>query len=383
VREAAARSRLLRENRDLVLRLSDSNRLFQGLLEVGSSLAGEPHVDRVLERLVASTRELCGAAAARAVVFGHVRGGGFVIEHAAGDGSEEIRGARLRPGEGIAGLAAETGEMVSVRSARDHARFSPRSDELRPDGAGFLCAPLRHGAVAGAVMAAGARAGAFEEQAREALSLLSRHASVSIENALHHERSVNFFTHTCNLLVSVLDRLDNFEPGHSHAVAALAGMVTRRMGMSDADRRTVHFAALLHDIGKLGLDPALLKGEGALTAQDAERIRQHPALGVQLLRPIALWEDVLSVIHAHHERWDGKGYPAGLAGEDIPLGARVVAVVESFDAMTRGKPYGRARTPEEGLVELESCAGTQFDPRIVRLFVAEYRRLGDPRQEAT
>jgi len=107
-------------------------------------------------------------------------------------------------------------------------------------------------------------------------------------------------------------------------------------------------------------------------------MREHPALGLKILRPITLWEDILPIIHAHHERWDGKGYPTGLGGEDIPLGARIVSVVESFDAMTRRKPYGRPRTPEEGLAELEACAGTQFDPRIVRLFVAEYRRHGDP-----
>ena len=96
-----------------------------------------------------------------------------------------------------------------------------------------------------------------------------------------------------------------------------------------------------------------------------------------MLRPITLWEDILPIIHGHHERWDGRGYPAGLAGEDIPLGARVVAVADVFDAMTRKTPYGPSRTPGEALAELEAFAGTQFDPRVVRLFVAEYRRRGE------
>ena len=378
VQEATEKWRLARENRALVRRLTDSNRLLGALLEVGASLAEEAHVDRVLERLVSSSRDLCGAAAARAILFEGVHGGGFVIEFAAGDGSEAIRGARVQAEEGIAGLVAGTGETLRAESARDHPRYSPRSDDLGADRPGFLCAPLRHGSVVGAVMVAGARDGRFGDDAFEALSLIARQASVSIENALHHERSVNFFTHASNLLVSILDRLDSFAPGHSHAVAALASMVTRRMGMSEAERRTVHFAALLHDIGKLGLEPALLRGEGSFTPQRAVEMREHPALGLKILRPITLWEDILPIIHAHHERWDGKGYPTGLGGEDIPLGARIVSVVESFDAMTRRKPYGRPRTPEEGLAELEACAGTQFDPRIVRLFVAEYRRHGDP-----
>jgi hypothetical protein len=98
---------------------------------------------------------------------------------------------------------------------------------------------------------------------------------------------------------------------------------------------------------------------------------------VEMLRPITLWRDILPIIHGHHERWDGNGYPAGLAGEDIPLGARVVAVAEVFDAMTRDTPYGPKRTPAEAIAELEAFAGSQFDPRVVRLFVAEYRQRSE------
>jgi len=102
-------------------------------------------------------------------------------------------------------------------------------------------------------------------------------------------------------------------------------------------------------------------------------MQEHPALGVQLLKPITLWQDILPMIHSHHEHWDGGGYPTGHKGEGIPLGARVIAVAESFDAMTRETPHAKHRTPDEGLAELERGAGSQFDPRIVRLFVAEYR----------
>ena len=150
-------------------------------------------------------------------------------------------------------------------------------------------------------------------------------------------------------------------------------MVTRRLGMTEAERRSVHFAALLHDIGKVLLDPAVLRATGPVSAESRRAIQEHPALGMQILKAITAWEDILPMIHSHHERWDGKGYPLAQAGEEIPLGARVIAVAESFDAMTGASPHGKHRTPDEGLAELEACAGTQFDPRIVRLFVAEYR----------
>jgi putative nucleotidyltransferase with HDIG domain len=376
VGEASERSRLTSENRGLVERLTESNRLLQGLVEVGSLLSGEVHVDRVLDGLVASARELCRAAMARVILFKR-HGDCLVIEFAAGEGSDAIRGARLQPGEGIAAQVAETGEALRVERADRDARYSPRCDELPPEADGMLCAPLRHGDVLGAVMVAGRDMGK-DPSALEALSLLARQAAVSIDNALHHEHSVNFFTHTCNLLASILDRLDIFEPGHSQAVAALAGMVARALGMSDGERRSIHFAALLHDIGKLGLESDVLKGEGALSPQHRARLQEHPRLGVEILRPITLWEDVLPIVQAHHERWDGKGYPTGLAGEDVPLGARIVSVVDAFDAMTRGKAHGRTVSAEQALAELEACAGTQFDPGIVRTFVAEYRQHVDP-----
>jgi HD-GYP domain-containing protein (c-di-GMP phosphodiesterase class II) len=107
-------------------------------------------------------------------------------------------------------------------------------------------------------------------------------------------------------------------------------------------------------------------------------MERHAADGLDMLRSIAAWEGVLPVVHAHHERWDGKGYPRGLAGEEIPLGARIVSVADAFDAMTRDTPHGRRKTEAEGLRELEACAGTQFDPRVVRLFVAEFGTHGHP-----
>jgi HD-GYP domain-containing protein (c-di-GMP phosphodiesterase class II) len=101
-------------------------------------------------------------------------------------------------------------------------------------------------------------------------------------------------------------------------------------------------------------------------------MREHASLGVELLKPITLWADMLPLIQTHHERFDGSGYPSGLAGDDIPLGARVIAVADAFDAMTRGYPGRPPRTPEQAIAELQAGAGSQFDPRIVRLFAAEY-----------
>ena len=340
---------------------------------MSARLAAEPHQDRVLDTLVRAARELLRSEASRALLFSRTHGEGWVIESGAGDDVEAIKGARLRSGEGLSLGAAETGQPVATTRPRSDPRYSPRCDQMRTRRPGFLAAPMRLGSVSGALVVAGRETGEYTLEDQQLLFALARQGAAALENAAAQERSVNFFTHTSDILVSCLDKMDIFYPGHSRGTAALADMVTRRLGMTEAERRSVHFAALLHDIGKVLLDPAVLRATGPVSAESRRAIQEHPALGMQILKAITAWEDILPMIHSHHERWDGKGYPLAQAGEEIPLGARVIAVAESFDAMTGASPHGKHRTPDEGLAELEACAGTQFDPRIVRLFVAEYR----------
>jgi putative nucleotidyltransferase with HDIG domain len=375
VTEAGERSRLTRENRELLTQLQESNRLLKALHDVAAGIAGEPHVDRVLDKLMIAARILCHAAAGRVLLFGRTAGGDLVVTSGAGAGADALKGARLHPDEGITTLVALDNESVVVPRPREHPRYSLRFDALPPERPGLVCAPLRHGSVFGAVCVAGPEEGEFTVEDRDLLTILARQAAVGIENALHNERSINFFTHISDIFVSLLEHMDIFYPGHSRAVAALADMLTRGLGMSDDERRHVHFAALLHDIGKVLVDPAVLKAE-RITDEGRRAMQDHAALGTEILKPISLWADLLPLIHAHHERWDGKGYPRGLAGEDIPLGARVIAIADSFDAMTRNTPHGKHRSPDEGLAEVQAFSGTQFDPRLVSLFVDEYRQRG-------
>ena len=342
-------------------------------MDVSARLAAEPHQDRVLETLVRAAGELMRSEASRALIFARTHGEGWVIEAGAGEGVEAVRGARLQASEGLARAAAESGQPVVAAIAKQDPRYSPRCDDMRTRLPGYLAAPMRLGAVTGALVVAGREDGEYPPQDQQLLFALARQGAAALQNALAQEQSVNFFTHVSDILISCLETMDVFYPGHSRGTAALADMVTRRLGLSDAERRSVHYAALLHDIGKVMVDPVVLRSTGPIDEAGRRAMREHPALGMQILKPITLWEDILPMIHSHHERWDGDGYPLGQKGEEIPLGARVIAVAESFDAMTRVTPHGKNRSPDEGLTELEACAGTQFDPRIVRFFVAEYR----------
>jgi putative nucleotidyltransferase with HDIG domain len=377
VTEAGERSRLVRENRELLTQLQESNRLLKALHDVAAGIAGEAHVDRVLDKLMIAARILCHAAAGRVILFARTPGDDLMVTTAAGAGADALKGARLHPDESIAALVALDNQPLVVPRPREHPRFSNRFDEMPPERPGLVCAPLRHGSVLGAVCVAGPEEGEFTAEDRDLLAILARQAAVGIENALHHERSINFFTHTSDMLVSILDGMDTFYQGHSRAVAALADLVTRRLGLGDAERRNIHFGALLHDIGKIRVDQNILKARRFDSEEQRREMRQHPTYGLQMLQPIAMWEEVLPIVHGHHERWDGQGYPRGLSGEGIALGARIVAVGEVFDVITRQTPHGPRRTTEEALAELERCAGTQFDPEIVSVFVAEYRARKD------
>ena len=155
---------------------------------------------------------------------------------------------------------------------------------------------------------------------------------------------------------------------HSRRVQSFVRHFTQQLSLSTAEAGVIEVAALLHDLGKIIIDDAILQKTSSLTQKELEQIQQHPAYGAMLLRQIGAPKNVIHLVYHHHERWDGTGYPTGLSGETIPLGARIIAIVDAFEAMTTVRPYSARRTEEQALAELHRCAGTQFDPVLTNLF---------------
>lgn len=171
-------------------------------------------------------------------------------------------------------------------------------------------------------------------------------------------------------LAAALDARDPYTAGHSERVSALSVLIGRQMQLGDHDLDVLRLGALLHDIGKIGLSDEVLRKPGALTPDEFDQIKRHPALGARILRQVPFLAPHLPIVELHHERPDGRGYPFGLRGDDIPPAARIVHVADAFDAMTSARAYRPARGHAEAMVELQRYAGTQFDPASVNALLA-------------
>jgi putative nucleotidyltransferase with HDIG domain len=338
--------------------------------QIAAALQDVSGLPQLLESVVSAAQGLAGAETGRLLLLEPVPGGGRVVEVCAGDGAENLQGVHLAAGEGLALRVAEQGEPLVTGNPVEEDGYSARVDLLKTTRRGFLAVPLLSGTLRGALLVGG-KEGGFGSRDQADVARLARVAAIALESALARERFLDSFTHTAELLVSFLEKADPLYPMHARSVAATADMITAGLGRSADEQLHVHFAALLHDIGKVGLDPALLRTPSELTQEQRQQIQQHVTLGVQLVTPLSPWKELPRIVEAHHERWDGFGYPHGLKGEAIPFGARVLAVADAFDAITT---RDSDRTAEAALIELQAGAGSQFDPAIVRALESEHRR---------
>jgi len=169
-------------------------------------------------------------------------------------------------------------------------------------------------------------------------------------------------------LARAVDARDSYTGDHSERIAARAVATARALGCTDDETQTIHWAALLHDIGKLSVPDQILKKPSPLTAAEWDVMREHPTIGEQILRPIERMHGVAAIIRHHHERWDGTGYPDRLQGDEIPLGARILAVADAYSAIIDTRAYDAGRPKNEAIAEIRQCASTQFDPAVADVF---------------
>lgn len=217
----------------------------------------------------------------------------------------------------------------------------------------------------------------FTEGQRKLMSIVASRAAAAIENARLYEDLQATFQQTIQSLANTIDKMDRYTAGHSQRVALYAQRLARWHGLDEGEVEVVRQAALMHDIGKVGCVMNLNK-PGKLTSEEYETFQRHPDYGKEILDPIAFLGPVIPGVHLHHERWDGRGYPLGLAGSKIPLIARIISVADTYDAMTSDRAYRKALPHEVAMGEIERCSGSQFDPDVSHLFCAH---MDDFREE--
>ena len=204
------------------------------------------------------------------------------------------------------------------------------------------------------------------------LAIFARERAARIDQAIELSKA---YRGTALLLGEVISDDDAYTGEHSYGVIALALQIADEMGLGEDERRLVEFGALLHDVGKIGVPKEIINKAGPLDDEEWAIMRQHTVYGQAMLDKVGgSMTDVGVIVRASHERWDGNGYPDGTAAEDIPLAARIVAVADTFSAITTTRSYRRAQSPEEATEELRRCAGTQFDPKVVDAMLAVLSR---------
>jgi HD-GYP domain-containing protein (c-di-GMP phosphodiesterase class II) len=197
-------------------------------------------------------------------------------------------------------------------------------------------------------------------------------ASLALGNARRFADMEKAFMETVEVLANALEAKDSYTHGHARQVAQMAVSVGAEMGLDEEQQHLLELAGVFHDIGKIGVSEAIINKPGALDDDEWEEIRKHPDVGDQIMAPVEFLRPIRPLIRASHERWDGAGYPEGLAGEDIPLGARIVAVCDAWHAMTSDRAYRLALPTDEALRRMREASGTQFDPAVVEAFLSAF-----------
>ena len=217
----------------------------------------------------------------------------------------------------------------------------------------------------------------FRTEDPRQIEVLARFAMNSYANIKSASRLESHYTETIETLVSALEARNPDTNAHAKRIPVLALGLASAMHLPNRFRRTLRLGSILHDVGKIGVPDAVLLKPAALTDTEWAIMRQHPAIGEEMLRPIDFLSSVLPIVRHHHERWDGGGYPDGLIEKNIPLGARIVAVCDAFDAMISDRPYRAGLPVPVAMEELLKCSGTQFDPRCAEALVTLVALVGN------
>ena len=368
VHDAFIKSRLMKENIKL--------RALMPLFETAKMLMSQMDLDRLLSTIVDTAIRGTKADRGSLMLIDEKRGE-LRIAASSGLPPELIASSREKIGEGIAGWVAEKGAPLLISNGSG---LDPKLLESMRDGGitSALCVPLViKEKVIGVLNLSKTRSeDQFTHSDQEMLSVLCGQAAIAIENARLYMRLEDSYLSTIIALSAAVEARDSYTVGHMHHISEYSTAVARELGLGSEEITDIRIAGLLHDLGKIGIPDNILLKPGKLDKTEYDIMKSHPTVGVKIIESIESLKSSSAIIGSHQEQYDGEGYPKGLKGKDIPLGARIVAVADAFDAMTTTRPYRMAMSYKEAFEELKRYSGTQFDPEVVRCFTKVLKDRG-------
>lgn len=301
------------------------------------------------------------------------------FEVALGDKEETVKKITLSMGEGIAGWVAKTGKPLIVNAPERDPRFFRGVDERTEfKTRNIICVPVKvKEKVIGVLETINKKKGeGFDRGDLSLFASLADQVAIALDNArLYHELEEMFFQ-TAESLADAIEKRDPYTGGHTQRVTSYSLAIARHLQLKPTEKRCLKIAAVLHDIGKIGIEDHILRKPEPLNPEEYNTIKGHARMGAEILEHIRQLRDIVPGVKYHHEQMNGRGYPDGLKGEETPMIAKIVAVTDTYDAMTTDRPYRKALTKETAIGELKKCSGIQFDQEVVEAFIKAYE-LGE------
>ena len=299
------------------------------------------------------------------------------FEVALGDREEDIKMIPLNFGEGIAGWVAQNGKPLIVNSPNKDPRFFKGVDERTEfKTRNIICVPVKvKDKIVGVLEAINRQErGGFNKEDLSLFISLADQVAIALDNSRLYQELEEMFFQTTDSLADAIEKRDPYTGGHTQRVTRYSLAIAKYLQLKPLERKWLKITAVLHDIGKVGIEDRILRKPERLSPEEFEMIKRHCNIGVEIVEHIRQLRESIPGVKFHHEQPDGKGYPNGLKGEEIPVLAKIVAVADTFDAMTTDRPYRKAIEKEAAINELKRCSGTQFDEKVVEAFIQAYQK---------
>ena len=350
-------------------------RHLEHLIEINRNLTQSLHLDEVLQSVMTTAVELLRCESGSLLLVDE-QTGELVFKVVVGPASAHLQGARLPPGVGIAGTVAKEGKPLIVNDAQSDPRhYTGTDDQTAVQTVSLLCVPLIVKSRVIGVLEGLNKVDRtpFNDDDCAALTSLAIQSAIALENAKLYSDLKQAFTDTVRVIANAVEARDPYTAGHTSRVTHIALEMAHELNWSREQIENLEIGALLHDIGKIGIADMILRKPDSLTTDEYTEMQQHPVVGAQMLKGVTALRPVLPYILFHQEWYDGKGYPFGLAGSDIPIEGRLLTVADTFDAMTSDRPYRKALSDDEALAEIIRNRGTQFDPVMVDALIGVHQ----------